>query len=37
LEEYYTVKAAHAITSVKQSPILKDLFFLSRYGTLHIN
>jgi len=26
--EYNTVKAAHAVTSIKQSPVLKDNLFL---------
>ena len=33
----YTVKPAHAVTSIKQSPVLKVTFFLSCNRTIHMN
>ena len=32
-----TVKPAHAVTSIKQSPVLKVTFFFSCHRTFHVN
>jgi len=33
----YTVKPAHAATSIKQLPVLKVIFFLSCHSRFHMN
>jgi len=33
----YTVKPAHVITSIKQSPVFKGHIFLSCHGKFHMN
>ena len=33
----YTVKPAHVVTSIKQSPVLKGHIFLSCHRTFHMN
>jgi len=33
----YTVKPAHAVTSIKQSPVFKGHLFLSHHRNFHMN